>query len=73
MSNKSKKRSIPSFLKWILYAVCAVLGLKAFIVVFSFISTGVALATLALWGLGACLVGGLVLFTGYKLLGSKKK
>jgi len=73
MNSSNRKSKLTSALKWILFAVCALVGLKVFVAVATFLSTGLALATLALWGLGAVAVTGGALFIGFKMLAQKNK
>ena len=68
MSQKSKKSTVSSILKWIVAAICCLLGLKVVVAVATFISTGLAIATVAFWGAVILAVGGGAAFLGYKLL-----
>lgn len=65
-------KGITTAFKWVVYIVIALLGLKLAFTVFTMVSTGLALATLAMWGVGTLVVGGIAVFLGFKLLGKKK-
>ena len=71
MTNNSFFGKLSNIAKWLVYALCALLGLKVLISVVSFVSTTLAIATLGAWLLGLAAVGGLGLFFGLKFL--KKK
>lgn len=72
MSHKSKKSTFTTILKWVVAAICCLLGLKVLITVATLVSTGLALATVAFWGSVVVAVGGGAAFLGFKLLGKKK-
>jgi hypothetical protein len=73
MSKKRNSTSITTIIKWILFSVLALFGLKILLGVISALTVGMALASLVMWGLGALALGGGVLFLGIKLLSGKKK
>ena len=72
MKSKSKSKSLPAILKWLLFAVCAVLGIKIFLSLASLITVGMAITSIVMWGVGALALGCGALFLGFKFLSKKK-
>lgn len=70
MSQKQPK-GITFYFKLLLGLVCALLGLKIFLAVAGAVTLGVTLFSILMWGAGALLVGGGLLFGVLKL--TKKK
>lgn len=70
---KNAAQGFTTILKWLLFAVCAILGIKLFMTVAGIFAKGMTIATLAIWGAAALMGGAGLLFIGFKVLGGKKK
>ena len=59
--------------KWIVALVLLGLGCKVLLSILSTLTVGMALATIAMWGAGAFVLGAGAIYVTVKILSSKKK
>lgn len=73
MNKKSPSNFFLTAFKWLLGLVLLGLGCKVLLTILSALTVGVALATVAMWAVGAFIVSAGALFVTLKVLSGKRK